>query len=122
VSLTAFLVIPVLSFFITAVTTIDSSPTTRELPRVLMIYDIDMPLDEAKASIRRRFYDNKDIKDSRVQEMLVDTGYFQLETSMLQHKQKNHLMHFLEGYTVPMEAERKRLSSDASIEEQFARN
>jgi hypothetical protein len=29
----------------------------------------------------------------------------------------------LEGYTVPMEAERKRLMSpDASIEEQFARN
>jgi hypothetical protein len=87
-----------------------------------MIYDIDMPLDEAKSSIRKRFYDNKDIKDQRVQEMLVETGYFQLETSMLQHKQKNHLMHFLEGYTVPMEAERKRLVEDASIEEQFARN
>lgn len=87
-----------------------------------MIYDIDMPLNEAKSSIRSRFYDNKDVKDSRVVEMLVETGYFQLETSMLQHKQKNHLMHFLEGYTVPMEAERKRLSPDASIEEQFARN
>ncbi len=87
-----------------------------------MIYDIDMPLTEAKSSIRSRFYDNKNIKDARVVEMLVQTGYFQLETSMLQHKQKNHLMHFLEGYTVPMEAERKRLSPDASIEEQFARN
>ena len=95
----------------------------RELPRVLMIYDIDMPLENAKSSIRSRFYDSKDIKDPRVVEMLVETGYFQLETSMLQHKQKNHLMHFLEGYTVPMEAERKRLMSpDASIEEQFARN
>jgi Complex 1 protein (LYR family) len=93
----------------------------RELPRILMIYDIDMPMTQAKASIRKRFHDNKDIKDERVQEMLVETGYFALETSMLQHKQKNHLMHFLEGYTVPMEAERKRLSSDASIEEQFAR-
>jgi hypothetical protein len=95
----------------------------RELPRVLMIYDIDMPLENAKTTIRARFYDQKDIKDPRVVEMLVETGYFQLETSMLQHKQKNHLMHFLEGYTVPMEAERKRLMSpDASIEEQFARN
>ena len=94
----------------------------RELPRVLMIYDIDMPVEKAKKTIRDRFYDNKDIKDHRVQEMLIETGYFQLETSMLQHKQKNHLMHFLEGYTVPMEAARKRLSPDSSIEEQFARN
>mmetsp|Transcript_43292 Transcript_43292/g.104887 ORF Transcript_43292/g.104887 Transcript_43292/m.104887 type:complete len:122 (+) Transcript_43292:53-418(+) len=93
----------------------------KELPRVLTLYDIDMPVEQAKSTIRDRFYDNKDIKDGRVIEMLVNTGYFQLETSMLQHKQKNHLMHFLEGYTVPMEAERKRLSADASIEEQFAR-
>ena len=94
----------------------------RELPRVLMIYDIDMPMEKAKSTIRTRFYDNKDIKDQRVVEMLVETGYFALETSMLQHKQKNHLMHFLEGYTIPMEAARKRLDQDSSIEEQFFRN
>jgi hypothetical protein len=88
-----------------------------------MIYDIDMPLEEAKSSIRKHFYEHKDVKDPRVVEMLVEKGYFSLETSMLQHKQKNHLMHFLEGYTVPMEAERKRLMSpDAPILEQFARN
>lgn len=87
-----------------------------------MIYDIDMPIKQVKTSIRQRFYDQKDIKDDRVQEMLVETGYFQLETTMLQHKQKAHLMHFLEGYTVPMEAARKRLDEDASIDEQFARN
>mmetsp|Transcript_13704 Transcript_13704/g.39539 ORF Transcript_13704/g.39539 Transcript_13704/m.39539 type:complete len:122 (-) Transcript_13704:537-902(-) len=94
----------------------------KEMPRILMIYDIDMPLDQAKAVVRKHFYDHKDIKDYRVQEMLVEQGYFSLETTMLQHKQKSHLMHFLEGYTVPMEAERKRLSPDASIDEQFARN
>ena len=88
-----------------------------------MIYDIDMPIEACKKTIRERFYDQKDIKDERVQEMLIETGYFALETSMLQHKQKNHLMHFLEGYTVPMEAERKRLmSQDAPIEDQFRRN
>ena len=85
-----------------------------------MIYDIDMPVETAKKTIRARFYDNKDVKDDRVQEMLIETGYFALETSMLQHKQKNHLMHFLEGYTTPMEAERKRLTSDATIEEQLS--
>lgn len=97
--------------------------TQRELPRVLMIYDIDMNVENVKKTIRQRFYDNKDVKDDRVQEMLIEVGYFQLETSMLQHKQKNHLMHFLEGYTIPMEAERKRLMSpDEPIEDQFARN
>mmetsp|Transcript_16255 Transcript_16255/g.18221 ORF Transcript_16255/g.18221 Transcript_16255/m.18221 type:complete len:123 (+) Transcript_16255:159-527(+) len=95
----------------------------KELPRVLMIYDIDMNVENVKKTIRQRFYDNKDVKDDRVQEMLIEVGYFQLETSMLQHKQKNHLMHFLEGYTIPMEAERKRLMSpDEPIEDQFARN
>ncbi len=89
---------------------------------MLMIYDIDMPLDKCKQTIRNRFYDNKDIKDQRVVEMLVETGYFALETSMLQHKQKNHLMHFLEGYTIPMEAARKRLDKESTIEEQFYRN
>lgn len=90
---------------------------------MLAIYDIDMPVKNCKKTIRARFYDNKDIKDERVQEMLIEVGYFQLETSMLQHKQKNHLMHFLEGYTIPMEAERKRfMNADAPIDEQFRRN
>lgn len=87
-----------------------------------MIYDIDMPESEVRAKIREQFYDHKDIKDSRVQEMLVEQGYFSLETTMLQHKQKAHLMHFLEGYTIPNEAARKRLTEDATIEEQFMRN
>jgi hypothetical protein len=88
----------------------------------LMIYDIDMPLNEVRATIRGHFYEHKDIKDGRVTEMLVEKGYMSLETTMLQHKQKAHLMHFLEGYTVPMEAERKRLDENATIDEQFARN
>jgi hypothetical protein len=93
-----------------------------EIPRILMIYDVDIPAAEARASVRDHFYQNKDIKDSRVIEMLVEKGYMSLETTMLQHKQKAHIMHFLEGYTVPMEAERKRLTEDATIDEQFARN
>lgn len=93
-----------------------------ELPRILMIYDVDIPADKARATIREYFYENKDIKDPRVSEMLIEKGYMSLETTMLQHKQKAHLMHFLEGYTIPNEAERKRLTPDATIDEQFARN
>ncbi len=92
------------------------------MPRILTLYDIDMPLDQAKAAVRKYFYDHKNLKDYRVQEALVAQGYFSLETTMLQHKQKAHLMRFLEGYTVPNEAERKRLFEDPTIDEQFARN
>ena len=99
-----------------------SSHLCREMPRILTIYDIDMPLDKARASVRKLFYENENIKDYRVQEALVAQGYFSLETTMLQHKQKAHLMRLLEGYTVPNEADRKRLSEDATIDEQFARN
>eukprot|EP00934_Nitzschia_sp_Nitz4_P002661 Nitzschia sp. Nitz4//scaffold16_size188269//24468//24964//NITZ4_001771-RA/size188269-augustus-gene-0.74-mRNA-1//1//CDS//3329538455//2651//frame0 len=94
----------------------------KELPRVLTIYDIDIPMDKAKSSIRKLFYEQKDIKDPRVTEMLVETGYFNLETAMLQHKQKAHLMRYFDGYIVAEEAGRKRLSADATIDEQFARN
>lgn len=94
----------------------------RELPRVLSIYDISVPLDEAKAAIRQQFYEHKDIKDYRVQEMLIEQGYFSLETTLLQHKQKSHLMRYFEGYIIPVEAARKRLSPSASIDEQFARS
>ena len=87
-----------------------------------MIYDLDIPIPEAKAAVRQHFYGQAHLKDPRVTEMLVEQGYISLETTMLQHKQKTHLMHFFEGYTVPMEAERKRLSPDATMEEQWARN
>jgi hypothetical protein len=86
-----------------------------------MIYDLDIPILEAKASVRQHFYDQGHLKDARVTEMLVEQGYISLETSMLQHKQKTHLMRFFEGYTVPMEAERKRLNPDSTMEEQWAR-
>eukprot|EP00339_Tiarina_fusa_P000161 CAMPEP_0117045434 /NCGR_PEP_ID=MMETSP0472-20121206/31436_1 /TAXON_ID=693140 ORGANISM="Tiarina fusus, Strain LIS" /NCGR_SAMPLE_ID=MMETSP0472 /ASSEMBLY_ACC=CAM_ASM_000603 /LENGTH=121 /DNA_ID=CAMNT_0004757443 /DNA_START=27 /DNA_END=392 /DNA_ORIENTATION=+ len=94
----------------------------REIPRILTIYDIEMPIDQVKEAVRSHFYEYKDIKDPRVIEMLVEQGYFSLETTMLQHKQKSHLMRYLEGYTIPMEGERKRLTADSTIDEQFARD
>ena len=80
-----------------------------------------MPLAKAKGAIRTHFYDKSYIKDRRVTEMLVEQGYMSLETTMLQHKQKTHLMQLLEGYTIINEADRKRLSPDSSIDEQFMR-
>lgn len=87
-----------------------------------MIYDLDVPLPKAKATIRGLFYDQDEIKDSRVSEMLVEQGYMSLESTLLQHKQKTHVLQLLEGYLIPNEADRKRLKPDSSIDEQFMRN
>ena len=93
----------------------------RELPRVLVIYDIvNMGEAECKKSIRKHFYENSHIKDERVIDMLIEKGYMDLEDTLLQHKQKNHLMLLLEG-KIGTDFNTKRLSPDASEEEQFQR-
>jgi len=51
---------------------------------------------------------------------LIEKGYFDLEDTLLQHKQKNHLMLLLEG-NIGTDFNVKRLGPDASEEEQFSR-
>mmetsp|Transcript_33158 Transcript_33158/g.47070 ORF Transcript_33158/g.47070 Transcript_33158/m.47070 type:complete len:123 (-) Transcript_33158:811-1179(-) len=94
----------------------------KEIPRVLTIYDIDMPLLEAKAAVRKGFAMNNYVRDERVIDMLVEKGYMELEETLLQHKQRSHLLRFLEGYVVPEGANRKKLGLDSTIDEQFARS
>ena len=43
-----------------------------------MIYDLDIPILEAKASVRQHFYEQAHLKDARVREMLVEQGYISL--------------------------------------------
>lgn len=93
----------------------------REVPRVLMIYDLmNISRADAKKAIRDHFYHNKDVKDQRVQDMLVEKGYIDLEDTLLQHKQKTHLMVLLEG-PIGTDFNDKRLGANASEEEQFHR-
>ena len=86
-----------------------------------MIYDVSTPIPEARNAIRKHFYNQAHLKDPRIRNMLVEQGYMHLESAMLQYKQKTHLMHFLEGYTIPSEGDRKHLPPDATEDEQFAR-
>lgn len=51
----------------------------RELPKVLSIYDIDMPLLEAQQKIKTHFTINGAVKDERVKEILIAKGYMELE-------------------------------------------
>uniref|UniRef100_A0A7S2S5W3 NADH dehydrogenase [ubiquinone] 1 alpha subcomplex subunit 6 n=1 Tax=Eucampia antarctica TaxID=49252 RepID=A0A7S2S5W3_9STRA len=94
----------------------------KELPRVLTIYDIDMPLKDAKDNIRAKFQQYAHIKDDRVKGMLVEKGYMDLEETLLQHKQRGHLLRAFAGYIEPSGSSRKRLGKDPSIDEQFARS
>jgi NADH dehydrogenase (ubiquinone) 1 alpha subcomplex subunit 6 len=87
----------------------------------MIIYDIvHMGQDEVKRGIRKHFHEHADIKDQRVIDMLLEKGYIDLEDTLLQHKQKSHLMLILEG-TVGTDFNVKRLSPSASEDEQFLR-
>lgn len=97
------------------------SQLTREVPRVLTIYDIDTPLPEAKSSIRSQFEKYGSVKDERVIGMLVEKGYMDLEETLLQYKQRSHLLRNLSLNTEMMGSMRKRLGKDSTIEEQFSR-
>ena len=94
----------------------------KELPRVLTIYDIDLPITEARAGIRSLFEENSTIKDQRVLDMLVEKGYMELEETLLHYKQKPHLLRIFEGFKHKNTgADRKKLGLDATIDEQFDR-
>lgn len=87
----------------------------------MMIYDImDKPVGDVKKAIRSHFYKHNDIKDERVINMLLETGYYHLEDTLQQHKQKNHLLNLLDG-TEGGDLNKKTLTKEASIEEQFYR-
>ena len=68
----------------------------KELPKVLSIYDIDLPLPFARNAIRQHFMTNHSVKDPRVVTMLVSKGYMELEETLLQWKQKAQLMRVFE--------------------------
>jgi NADH dehydrogenase (ubiquinone) 1 alpha subcomplex subunit 6 len=94
----------------------------KELPRVLTIYDIDIPVPEARAGIRTLFNANGNIKDDRVVDMLVEKGYMELEETLLHYKQKSHLLRIFEGFKHQSTgADRKKLGLDATADEQFDR-
>lgn len=92
------------------------------MPRVLTIYDIDVPIPVARKTIRGLFEENAYVRDPRVVEMLIEKGYMELEETLLHYKQRPHLMKILDTFEVPVAGpNRKRLTVNATIEEQFNR-
>lgn len=87
----------------------------------MQIFDIvAMTEPGVKKAVRSHFYANGGVKDERIIDKLLETGYYDLEDTLLQHKQKNHVMLLLEGQT-NTQFNSKRLSANASEDEQFQR-
>mmetsp|Transcript_7117 Transcript_7117/g.16179 ORF Transcript_7117/g.16179 Transcript_7117/m.16179 type:complete len:123 (+) Transcript_7117:79-447(+) len=109
------------AFYVNPVPTLYRS-IVKELPRILTIYDIDIPVPEARAGIRSLFETNAQIKDSRVLDMLVEKGYMELEETMLHYKQKPHLLRIFEGFKHKHSGgDRKKLGLNSSADDQFNR-
>lgn len=54
--------------------------------------------------------------------MLVEKGYMDLEETLLQHKQRSHLLRNFYGRIEMDGTTRKRIGPNSTIDEQFARN
>jgi NADH dehydrogenase (ubiquinone) 1 alpha subcomplex subunit 6 len=81
-----------------------------------------MPLPDAKQAVRGYFLENAYVRDPRVVEMVIEKGYMELEETLLHYKQRPHLVKILHAHETPVAGpNRKRLTLDASIEEQFNR-
>lgn len=61
-----------------------------------MIYQlVNIGEDNARQAIKNHFYERKDIEDIRIIKHCLKYGYYELEETLLQHKQKNHLIALL---------------------------
>lgn len=90
---------------------------------MLTIYDIDMTKQEAHRVIRAKFEANAYLQDKRIIDMVIEKGYMELEETLLLYKQRPHVMSLLQaGEPMTEGATRKRLTPDATIDEQFYRD
>ena len=87
----------------------------------MAIYDIvGMGEGNLRRHIRNHFYSHSHVQDDRVIAMLIEKAYIDLEETLLQYKQKNHLMLLLES-PIGTHQNIKALGPNASIDEQFTR-
>ncbi|ETN07402.1 hypothetical protein PPTG_13316 [Phytophthora nicotianae INRA-310] len=69
---------------------------TKQVPRVLTLYDIPMEPVEARLAVQALFRQHANVKDPRVVDMLITKANMELEETLMQWKQKVHLVTLLE--------------------------
>ncbi|RLN71287.1 hypothetical protein BBJ28_00023427 [Nothophytophthora sp. Chile5] len=90
---------------------------TKQVPRVLTLYDIPMEPSEARLTVQALFRKHADVKDPRVVDMLITKANMELEETLMQWKQKVHLLQLLEQG----EALRAAKPAADSVEESLAK-
>eukprot|EP00616_Rhizochromulina_sp_CCMP1243_P001861 CAMPEP_0118963118 /NCGR_PEP_ID=MMETSP1173-20130426/1168_1 /TAXON_ID=1034831 /ORGANISM="Rhizochromulina marina cf, Strain CCMP1243" /LENGTH=110 /DNA_ID=CAMNT_0006911433 /DNA_START=24 /DNA_END=356 /DNA_ORIENTATION=+ len=81
----------------------------REIPRVLTIFDIDLPADVVRGRVAGIIRQNSHVKDDRVVRALVNRGYLELEETCLQHKTRHQLLNKIDPIAKPGAAKPRSL-------------
>ncbi|XP_037051856.1 NADH dehydrogenase [ubiquinone] 1 alpha subcomplex subunit 6 [Bradysia coprophila] len=66
----------------------------RQIPYIVMDYDIPKNIDQCRAKLRQEFLKHKNVTDIRVSDMLVIKGQMELKETVEIWKQKGHIMRF----------------------------
>lgn len=72
----------------------------RQLPYIVMLYDIPKNLAQCREKLREEFMKNSRVKDIRVIDMLVIKGQMDLRETEQMWRQKGHIMTYFKDTTV----------------------
>jgi Complex 1 protein (LYR family) len=67
----------------------------------MLTQSVSLLLLQARRKVGEIFRKNQHVKDHEVTELLVAKGYMELEETVMQYKQKTHLLKLLGGEPVP---------------------
>lgn len=70
---------------------------SKQLPRVLILYDINMEPSVARNSLRQLFRKNGHVTDGRAIDLLINKANMEVEETLMQWKQKSHLLTLLQS-------------------------
>ncbi|KAK7791310.1 hypothetical protein R5R35_000818 [Gryllus longicercus] len=73
----------------------------RQIPYVVLDYDIPKTIEECRAKLREEFDKNRHVKDIRVIDMLVIKGQMELKETVQIWKQKGHVMSYFKETQEP---------------------
>ena len=72
----------------------------KQLPKILSIYQSNLTVPQARKLIKDRFYQNADVRDPRVAEILVYRGAMELDEIVNQFPHEDQFRYYIEGEPV----------------------